>query len=199
MIYLINHEQSRHVFPSDINHTRICFLLYICTKDDEHSSLLLCNAYNIVNYLSLLVLLRCVQWVPPSLVAIVIPSMALDRACAEMMLTSFLRDFASYLRNETITPTSSSTSYSHDPIRVWFWWAWNANSGDTGGMVSPSLNLTREGTSRPSLRSSLSLSLEAWSMAPDLGLGTTIVWYKARYLEGLGLCPWSRSAASCLP
>lgn len=25
----------------------------------------------------------------------------------------------------------------HDPITSWFWWCWNANSGDTGGVVRP--------------------------------------------------------------
>lgn len=24
----------------------------------------------------------------------------------------------------------------HNPITSWFWWCWNANSGDTGGIVS---------------------------------------------------------------
>ena len=28
----------------------------------------------------------------------------------------------------------------HEAIDGWMWWAWNANSGDTGGLVSPRLH-----------------------------------------------------------
>eukprot|EP00878_Enallax_costatus_P041766 GHUV01048648.1.p1 GENE.GHUV01048648.1~~GHUV01048648.1.p1 ORF type:complete len:153 (+),score=34.87 GHUV01048648.1:1305-1763(+) len=73
---------------------------------------------------------------------------------------AYLADLATFLRNE------AASSYNHNPGRLWFWWSWNANSGDTGGVVTGA---------RPN----------AWY---------SIKWYKVRYLaENLGLCPWYKS------
>lgn len=35
----------------------------------------------------------------------------------------------------------------HQPIEHWMWWAWNANSGDTGGMVSACPHISLHGKS----------------------------------------------------
>lgn len=79
----------------------------------------------------------------------------------------FLRDLAAYMLN---TRGVIPTRFSHTPNRVWFWWSWNANSGDTGGIVTGS------------------------GAAPWYA----VKWYKVRYLEQLGLCPWYKSASSCV-
>jgi hypothetical protein len=41
-----------------------------------------------------------------------------------------LPDFAQYLN-----ATGSGATGQHQAVSGWFWWAWNANSGDTGGLV----------------------------------------------------------------
>ena len=41
-----------------------------------------------------------------------------------------LADMATYLAN-----TGAATDGRHNQIPHMFWWAWNANSGDTGGIV----------------------------------------------------------------
>lgn len=42
-----------------------------------------------------------------------------------------LADMALYLRNQ-----GAAADGRHNPIPHMFWWAWNENSGDTGGLVS---------------------------------------------------------------
>ena len=42
----------------------------------------------------------------------------------------FLADMGKYLRNDPAT-----AAYPHAPIQNLFWWSWNPNSGDTGGVV----------------------------------------------------------------
>lgn len=76
---------------------------------------------------------------------------------------SHLRDVAAYLMNTAAIPTEYRSKNRNS---VWFWWSWNANSGDTGGVVT-----------------------DNWY---------TIKWFKVRYLEQLGLCPWYRAAGSCV-
>lgn len=78
----------------------------------------------------------------------------------------FLRDIASYLRNNNSVPTQSR----HDNSTMWFWWSWNANSGDTGGIVVGS---------------------------PPGAPWYSVKWHKIRYLENVALCPWYRSTVSC--
>ena len=39
--------------------------------------------------------------------------------------------FAKYLLNQ-----ADAADGKHNPIVDWIWWAWNDNSGDTGGIVS---------------------------------------------------------------
>ena len=39
--------------------------------------------------------------------------------------------FARYLLNQ-----GDAADDKHNPIVDWIWWAWNDNSGDTGGIVS---------------------------------------------------------------
>ncbi|KAL0031693.1 hypothetical protein WJX79_001570 [Trebouxia sp. C0005] len=41
-----------------------------------------------------------------------------------------MADFALYLNNQ-----GAGNDGQHNAISSWFWWAWNANSGDTGGIV----------------------------------------------------------------
>ena len=48
---------------------------------------------------------------------------------------TFFADLASYLRNERADGTPVDAL--HNPISSFFWFAWNANSGDTGGLVNP--------------------------------------------------------------
>lgn len=87
------------------------------------------------------------------------------RACAGTD-AKYLQDFAAYLNSSAgVIPAR----FSKPRTTVWYWWSWNANSGDTGGLVSGS---------RP-------------------GPWYTVKWYKVRYLEGIGLCPWFRAAGSC--
>lgn len=43
---------------------------------------------------------------------------------------AWLKTFQAYLLNE-----GEGNDNKHAPIRNWFWWSWNANSGDTGGLV----------------------------------------------------------------
>lgn len=63
----------------------------------------------------------------------------LDKPCilnAEPPIPSFtqcLKDYAQYLLNN-----GSAVDGQHAASPSWFWWAWNANSGDTGGIVSAS-------------------------------------------------------------
>lgn len=45
----------------------------------------------------------------------------------------FFNSFASYLNN-----TNDANDGKHQPIYNWFYWSWNANSGDTGGVVDDS-------------------------------------------------------------
>ena len=42
----------------------------------------------------------------------------------------FLDDMAKYLKNDPAT-----YGFPHSPIQNLFWWSWNPNSGDTGGLV----------------------------------------------------------------
>ena len=44
--------------------------------------------------------------------------------------------FAKYLLNQ-----ADAADGKHNPIVDWIWWAWNDNSGDTGGIVSASVLL----------------------------------------------------------
>ena len=63
-----------------------------------------------------------------------------------------LRDFTAYLRNEV--PGHKDT---HNKVDNWFYWCYNANSGDTGGLVDDSwMNL--EWTKLRFLRKSLGLT-----------------------------------------
>jgi hypothetical protein len=78
---------------------------------------------------------------------------------------SYLSTISTYMTN-----TGDATAYPHQPVRVWFWWCWNANSGDTGGIV------TGDKTK----------GVTAWY---------TIKWYKVDWLGGLGLCPWYKTCA----
>ena len=56
-----------------------------------------------------------------------------DSSCAD---TNYLVDFASYLSyNPSSGPFQGNPSLSHARVQAWFWWCWNANSGDTGGLV----------------------------------------------------------------
>lgn len=56
--------------------------------------------------------------------------MLLRRTLATVCLQC-LGDFALYMQN-----TGAAADGRHAAITSWFWWAWNANSGDTGGIVS---------------------------------------------------------------
>jgi hypothetical protein len=76
----------------------------------------------------------------------------------------YIQDFAAYLNNASSIPAQ----FSKNKNSVWYWWSWNANSGDTGGLVSGA---------RP-------------------GPWYSVKWYKVRYLEGLGLCPWYRTTCA---
>ncbi len=38
--------------------------------------------------------------------------------------------YANYINN-----VGNGADGLHNPITSWFWWCWNANSGDTGGIV----------------------------------------------------------------
>ncbi len=58
----------------------------------------------------------------------------------------------------------------HQPVRHWYWWCYNANSGDTGGIV--------EGAK--------GRGITPWN---------TVKWYKVRWLGRLGLCPWYQTCA----
>lgn len=42
----------------------------------------------------------------------------------------FLSDMAKYLKNDPAT-----VAFPHAPIQNLFWWAWNPNAGDTGGLL----------------------------------------------------------------
>ena len=39
--------------------------------------------------------------------------------------------------------TGDAADSLHHSMDSWFWWCWNANSGDTGGIVSPGVTLSR--------------------------------------------------------
>ena len=43
---------------------------------------------------------------------------------------TFMQDFAAYLTHQ-----GAGKDDRHDPINAWFYWCWNADSGDTGGIV----------------------------------------------------------------
>ena len=42
-----------------------------------------------------------------------------------------LHDMAQYLNNQ-----GAANDGKHNPIPHLFWWAWNSNSADTGGLVT---------------------------------------------------------------
>ena len=44
---------------------------------------------------------------------------------------SMLHDMALYLTNQ-----GAANDGKHNPIPHMFWWAWNSNSADTGGLVT---------------------------------------------------------------
>lgn len=44
---------------------------------------------------------------------------------------AWIKTFVAYLND-----TGEGDDKKHVPIRNWFWWSWNANSGDTGGLVA---------------------------------------------------------------
>ena len=47
-----------------------------------------------------------------------------------------LADMARYMRNDfSSLPAGNAASFPHADMLSLFWWDWNANSGDTGGLV----------------------------------------------------------------
>jgi hypothetical protein len=87
-----------------------------------------------------------------------------SRLCASKD-AKYLQDFAAYFNNAATVPAQFGPKNKNT---VWYWWSYNANSGDTGSLVSGA---------RP-------------------GPWYVVKWYKVRYLEGLGLCPWYRSTCA---
>jgi hypothetical protein len=82
---------------------------------------------------------------------------------------AFFRDLAPYLLNRGTAPSDGTpvNSTLHNGVSSWFWFAWNANSGDTGGIAMP-------------------------DYPGDWG---SINWNKIDYLISLGLSPWYLSPA----
>ena len=48
----------------------------------------------------------------------------------------------SSIRNYFLNTGDAADSLHHS-MDSWFWWCWNSNSGDTGGIVSAAVPLTR--------------------------------------------------------
>jgi hypothetical protein len=79
-------------------------------------------------------------------------------------------------------------------LRPRYWWCWNANSGDTGGIVAQASTKVRtrgggssaaapprRGQPQPQTRFLASQVWTPWY---------AIKWHKIRYLQEMGLCPW---------
>ena len=41
-----------------------------------------------------------------------------------------------YSIRDYVTASGGGADGMHAPMAGWFWWSWNANSGDTGGLVT---------------------------------------------------------------
>jgi hypothetical protein len=48
---------------------------------------------------------------------------------------AWMADFAAWMANEE--GSAAADDDAHARVDSWGWWAWNANSGDTGGLVTP--------------------------------------------------------------
>ena len=46
-----------------------------------------------------------------------------------------IRPQAMYSIRDYVTNTGGGADGQHVAMAGWFWWSWNANSGDTGGLV----------------------------------------------------------------
>ena len=46
-----------------------------------------------------------------------------------------IRSQALWSIRDYITNTGGGPDGLHAPLAGWFWWSWNPNSGDTGGLV----------------------------------------------------------------
>lgn len=64
---------------------------------------------------------------------------------------AMLADMARYMRNDysSLGGSYSAASFPHANIPHMYWWDWNANSGDTGGIVQDDWKTVR---SYPSCR-----------------------------------------------
>lgn len=76
------------------------------------------------------------------------------RCCCMMQATdiAMLADMARYMRNDysSLGGGYSAANFPHANIPSMYWWDWNANSGDTGGLVRDdwlTVRLTAELTS----------------------------------------------------
>jgi len=56
-----------------------------------------------------------------------------------------------------VSNTAGGNDGQHAPLAGWFWWCWNANSGDTGGLVRGLRQLSRL-TQRHSVVASFAIS-----------------------------------------
>jgi hypothetical protein len=106
-----------------------------------------------------------------------------------------------------LSPAPNSDSL-HNPINSWFWWCWNANSFDTGGLVRN--NYLHSGLQSHACqgcawrlqcaalaccahhisagRPSTGLTVDRQSQVADDWL--TIQWPKVNHMMTIGLVPW---------
>ena len=95
-----------------------------------------------------------------------------------------LKDMASYMQNNFASvPGYTTATFPHTSVTSLYWWDWNANSGDTGGIVENDWV-----TVRPSPLSASRLP------------GVPLVCYTAQVAfahSGSTLCPHCFSAAVC--
>lgn len=58
------------------------------------------------------------------------------KPCAQANDIAMLADMARYMQNvyTTVAPLTA-TDFPHSNLAHLYWWDWNANSGDTGGLV----------------------------------------------------------------
>ena len=97
--------------------------------------------------------------------------------------------------------TGAAADGKHAAITSWFWWAWNANSGDTGGIVSDQSSCNQllcltasdapQGPAHLSACPALCLGNSAATHVAQVDDDwTTILWNKVDYLASVGLAPW---------
>ena len=61
-----------------------------------------------------------------------------------------------------VSNTAGGNDGQHAPLAGWFWWCWNANSGDTGGLVRKVFQLSGPTKLTVSCLLAVSCAMSCW-------------------------------------